>query len=425
MKKILSIIFTLGFFNSSIFSQQESTVIVSLGGNTFITPINAKSIILNDEGITNWSNVNATATAYVRFAKTGAINIKITTAENNSQSSFILKVASKKFLVKASISNTAISVGSVQIKDTGYVAFELIPQNIHGVAGFKNIVISGDAVDSNTVYVKNNDGNMFYWGRRGPSVHLNYTLPKDKNIEWFYNEVTVPVGSDPVGSYFMSNGFGEGYFGMQVNSAIERRILFSVWSPFTTDDPKAIPESDKIKLIKKGDNVHAGAFGGEGSGGQSYMQYNWHAGTTYKFLTHVIPVDDSLTQYTSYFFATEENKWLLVASFVRPHTHTYYTHAHSFLENFEDAMGTYNRKVYFNNEWIRDTDGNWIELTKAKFTTDATGKIGARKDYKGGIEKGNFKLSNGGFFADYTTPNTIFERDTNNIPPVVDFKNLP
>jgi hypothetical protein len=47
-------------------------------------------------------------------------------------------------------------------------------------------------------------------------------------------EITVPVGQDPIGSYFMANGFGEGYFGFQVNSKTERRVLFSVWSPFRT-----------------------------------------------------------------------------------------------------------------------------------------------------------------------------------------------
>jgi len=106
-------------------------------------------------------------------------------------------------------------------------------------------------------------------------VHLSYDVPKDMAVEWFYNEVTVPVGEDLQGSYFMADGFGQGYFGMQVNSPTERHILFSVWSPFQTDDPKAIPDSLRIVLLAKGDGVHAGAFGNEGSGGQSYLNYIW------------------------------------------------------------------------------------------------------------------------------------------------------
>ena len=52
--------------------------------------------------------------------------------------------------------------------------------------------------------------------------------------------MTIPKNNDVVGSYFMANGFAEGYFGIQVNSETERRILFSVWSPYKTDDPNSI-----------------------------------------------------------------------------------------------------------------------------------------------------------------------------------------
>ena len=59
----------------------------------------------------------------------------------------------------------------------------------------------------------------------------------------------------------MANGFGEGYYGIQVNSDTERRILFSIWSPFKTDDPNSIPDDQKIKLLKKGKGVTSGEFG--------------------------------------------------------------------------------------------------------------------------------------------------------------------
>jgi hypothetical protein len=103
------------------------------------------------------------------------------------------------------------------------------------------------------------------------------------NVEWFYNEVTVPVGNDVLGSYFMADGFTGGYFGMQVNSETERHILFSVWSPFVTDNPKKIPDSLKIKLLKKGEVVHAGEFGSEGAGGQSYMNFPWGSRQNLRF----------------------------------------------------------------------------------------------------------------------------------------------
>ncbi|RYG00025.1 MAG: DUF3472 domain-containing protein, partial [Chitinophagaceae bacterium] len=179
----------------------------------------------------------------------------------------------------------------------------------------------------------------------------------------------VPKGEDILGSYFMACGFGEGYFGMQVNSPTERHILFSVWSPFNTDDPKSIPESHKIKMLKKGESVHTGEFGNEGAGGQSYLNYMWKTGNTYKFLLHGVPGNDSITTYTAYFFAPEMNKWKLIASFTRPQTKTYLKRFHSFLENFSPVQGDLSRKVLFNNQWICDDRGKWTELNSARFTS--------------------------------------------------------
>jgi len=39
-------------------------------------------------------------------------------------------------------------------------------------------------------------------------------------------------------------------FGFQVNGPMKEN-LFSVWSPFKTDNPKEIPEDFKIKLLRK------------------------------------------------------------------------------------------------------------------------------------------------------------------------------
>ncbi len=210
-----------------------------------------------------------------------------------------------------------------------------------------------------------------------------------------------------------------------MNSETERRILFSVWSPFTTDDPKSIPDSLKIVLLRKGKDVHTGEFGNEGSGGQSYLKFNWKADVTYKFLTQVKPTDNNSTIYTAYFYDTETQKWLLIASFKRPATHTWYTQPHSFLENFEPERGALNRKGFYNNQFVYNTEGVWSELTTAKFTNDATGRKKARMDFKGGVENNQFFLSNCGFFSQYTLPNTFFERKPMGEKPVVDFNVLP
>ena len=312
-----------------------------------------------------------------------------------------------------------IRVMSVAIKIKGSSKTDSLFANI------RSLKLEGNAIDNKTTYVKNNEGQFFYWGRRGPSVHLSYNVPEGVNAEWFYNEVTVPTGNDVLGSYFMADGFAEGYFGMQVNSPNERHILFSVWSPYTTDDPKAIPDHQKIIMLKKGENVHTGEFGNEGSGGQSYLNYIWKTGLTYKFLVHAKPDSNGRTEYTAYFLAPELNKWQLIASFSRPETDTYLKHMHSFLENFEPEEGTKTRQVLFNNQWICDTDGNWTELTKARFTGDNTAVKGYRMDYASGLMGNVFYLKNCGFFDHYTPGNSYFDRLAENKKPDVDLSKLP
>jgi hypothetical protein len=259
-------------------------------------------------------------------------------------------------------------------------------------------------------------------------VHLNFDVPAEakSKVRWFYNEITVPTGMDVLGSYFMADGFGQGYFGMQVNSLTTRHVLFSVWSPFDTQDPKSIPDSMRIKLLKKGESVHAGEFGNEGSGGQSYMNYPWKAGSTYAFLLGAEP--DSATRttiFTAYFKDVAAGKWYLVASFKRPQKATYLTSLYSFVENFEPDNGDKIRRAYFDNQWVSTATGDWLELTKIMYTADATAKANFRKDYAGGLKDGKFYLENGGFFDAFVPYSTPFSRQPAGHKPIINFKELP
>ena len=115
----------------------------------------------------------------------------------------------------------------------------------------------------------------------------------------------------------------------------------------------------------------------------------------------------------------------MIASFKRPKTQTWFTSPHSFLENFDPERGALIRKGFYNNQWVCDTEGVWTELTKAKFTNDATARKKARMDFTGGVENNQFFLSNCGFFAHYTQLYTQFERQPTGKKPIIDFKSLP
>ncbi len=381
--------------------------------------------IITNSGVEGWKNPSIQIHTYFRTELAGKILLAIRVRVKSGRSK--IKFQLGKETKELSISNTVVDtlyIGSFTIENAGYQSLIMsgIDKTSESFAEISDLMISGEAVDSTIRFVKDD----FYWGRRGPSVHLNYEIPADVgDVEWFYNEITVPEGNDVEGSYFMANGFGEGYFGIQVNSSTERRILFSVWSPFKTDQPGEIPEDQRIILIKKGTDVKAGAFGNEGSGGQSYRIFGWKSGVTYRFLLKGAPSENNSTDYTAYFFAPERGKWELIASFRRPKTTSYLKRPHSFLENFIPENGNITRMAIYSNQWVCNTSGKWFELNKARFTADATARKEARLDYSGGIEMGGFFLKNCGFFNEKTEINSWLARPESGKSPTIDFTALP
>lgn len=402
----------------------ELPIAIHPGGNSWVinNPTENRKMI-SENGIRNWTDHKDIIRTYFKIGETGKLNVGLDLKVSLGVST--LKVTVGDVVKNIELSNTdfgTVDVGTFEINEPGYHFVEIqgLERSADHFADVNAILIGGPATQGELTYVRED----FYWGRRGPSVHLSYTAPEGKDIRWFYNEITVPEGEDILGSYYMANGFGEGYFGIQVNSPTERRILFSVWSPYETQDPKSIPEEYKIILLKKGDEVTTGEFGNEGSGGQSYKVFDWKAGNAYRFLLKGEPSENNSTDYTAYFYDTEKAEWNLIASFRRPHTSTYLKRPHSFLENFRTEMGPVSRMAIYGNQWIMDTNGDWHELTKAKFTADATARKGSRDDYSGGAQGNTFFMKNCGFFNEMTKMDTFHERIPNGIPPEIDLSSL-
>lgn len=415
MKKLCLIAWLL--FSASAFAQ-TSSLEIGMSGNSYVTRQHDGARI-TDRGLTRWTDPKSVVSVYFYLHESTTADLSLL-AKGHSE----IKVSygKKHFKVRLDSDDfTQVPVGRISVSKPGYVRIDLQGLSMEGnsFGEVKQLVAAN--VSGKSSYVTNFAD---YWGRRGPSVHLAYKLPAG-DTEWFYNEVTVPKEGETMHSYYMAAGFGEGYFGMQYNSPTERRVLFSVWSPFDTQNPKDIPDSHKIKLLRKGKDVHIGEFGNEGSGGQSYLCYPWKAGRTYKFLMQVHPDNQGNTIYTAYFYAPEEKAWRLIASFQRPLTNTWYTHAHSFLENFNPEQGYLSRKVMFGNQWARSKDGKWTRITDATFTHDATASAGVRLDYQGGETKDNrFYLMMGGFFNESVSMGTQFHCEPTGQAPEIDWEAL-
>ena len=234
-------------------------------------------------------------------------------------------------------------------------------------------------------------------------------MPKDTEVAAFYNEMTGI--DDPIHTYYMACGFSRGYFGMQVNSPTERRIIFSVWdagSGQSANTRSEVSEENHVQLLAKGDDVHASVFGGEGTGGHSHLKYLWKTGEPQKFVVTAKP-GGMHTDYTGYWFHPEQKKWVLIASFRAPKDGKWLRGLYSFSENFVGNNGHLRRKALFGPQWIRTAGGEWKEITEASFSHDSTGKAN-RLDRFMGVENGLFFLAHGGFGPGFTKYGEKFTR---------------
>jgi len=419
MKKIVFVFVLLLIIscNKDIeFDVSHLTTEITTGNSWVINDVHKSSEVITEKGITNWKDSNDTIRTFFYTEKEATIPFGIL-AKGKVKMSISYNDKTKNIDLANSEYDTIYIDDYVSSgKGYNYIDFHSVTNtNIE----IKSILMKQPEDSTTLKYLKDD----YYFGRRGPSTHLVFETPTN-DIEWMYSEIEIDKGQDVEGCYFVANGFGEGYFGIQVNSETERRILFSIWSPFKTDDPNSIPEDQKIRLLKKGKGVTTGEFGNEGSGGQSYKVFNWKAQTRYGFLTKVKPNNDNTTDYTAYFFDPETNSWHLIASFKRPITETYLTRPYSFLENFIPNTGALVRRGGFYNQWMRDSKGKWHEITEAKFSADATARKDARLDYSGGTANHGFYLKNCGFTNDLTTIGTTLKRTKLNVPPSINFDDL-
>ena len=223
--------------------EPEFRLSVPVSGNSWVTEtMGARDRIVTRRGIENWTRPEVNIRTFFWLEKSGTIEVALRAKVLSGESQLKCRVGDTTHHV--TLDNTGyetVVVGTFKVPHTGYHHLDMqgLEKTASTFALVTDILLGGEATEGKAFFVKDD----FYFGRRGPSVHLNFQIPDAvKEIVYFYNEITIPEGEDVIGSYFMANGFAEGYFGIQVNSLNERRILFSVWSPYRTNSPREIPE---------------------------------------------------------------------------------------------------------------------------------------------------------------------------------------
>ncbi|MEZ6038735.1 MAG: DUF3472 domain-containing protein [Planctomycetota bacterium] len=291
---------------------------------------------------------------------------------------------------------TDVDMGTFGMQQPGMLVLTLRMQDGSPLKGIDALLLGGPAAaGAKTLTVER---------RNASSVHLAYDAPKEHrdDIEWFACECEPTT--DPLWSYYMATGWHRGYFGMQVNSPTERRLIFSVWdSGNEAIDRKKVAADDLVQLVKKGDDVVAEGFGHEGTGGHSHLVHDWQLGDRVRFLVHAEP-DGTHTTYTGWYQHLRDGKplggdgWQLLASFRAPKDGKFLHGLYSFSENFSGANGDQLRECLYGPVWLRTHGGEWHQVRAAKFTHDGHGKQW-RLDRAGGAREQRFFLRHG----DYAT----------------------
>jgi hypothetical protein len=170
---------------------------------------------------------------------------------------------------------------------------------------------------------------------------------------------------DPVATYYMACGWHRGYFGMQVNSATERRIIFSVWdSGGEAVSRSKVADTNRVMLMGKGAGVNSGDFGNEGTGGHSHLVFPWKTGEKQRFIVTAKPVDATHTIYAGYYFRPDQQEWMLISSWKAPKEGGYLRGLYSFSgKNSADPANSFDNVNAYGllNLYVglRDPEGAW------------------------------------------------------------------
>ncbi len=407
----LSVVLFICACNVYALVRQEAATLIVPAFTAYAEP-DPYGMDFSKDGITGWKNQTNSISWYGFFKNTGSlrVGIKFHLSEGVKWSSRIS--VDNQVLTKACSGSgektQKLDFGTLKIHSAGYHRVTLGSYSDPNVS-------KPDIISLELTGLPCNDSHFNMDERRNASsVHLSYPTPVKQNITGFYNEIMVKKA--PLWTYYMACGFKRGYFGIQVNSPTERRVIFSVWdSGNEAVDRSKVSAKDRVELIAKGKNVYTDSFGNEGTGGHSHLIYPWKVGTKYRFLVTAKPAG-FYTTYSGYFYFTEKKKWGLIASFKAPNDGSYLSGLYSFNENFDGANGQVKRLASFENQWIVTDNQKLIELTNAKFSHDPTGKI-QRKDYDASVKDAQFSLSNGGFQSGNIWYGDVLHRPASKHPP--------
>ena len=156
-------------------------VVVPLGGNTYVTA-GKDGAKVSTEGIKSWTGSEAVLSSWFKGSQAGELKLFLKASATEGPSVVKVTFGGKSFDVKVvDAAETVIPVGSILLSEPGYVRVELQGEKKEGTqfAGISELLIDGPAAREPLYFIRDFEP---YWGMRGPSVHMKYTLPEEPII---------------------------------------------------------------------------------------------------------------------------------------------------------------------------------------------------------------------------------------------------
>lgn len=259
--------------------------------------------------------------------------------------------------------------------------------------------------------------------------------PSGNTYDWCYMEVKVPSEYDRIDTYYSAMNLLGGYLGIQTALGptysyydnFYHQVIFSMWDNGDVDKVKNLPDYLRSGSLDYGEGVKINRFGNEGTGTQAMMNKAvwWKCDKWVQLLFTARPEDivvklkdkqgnDSTsfdyqnTLVTFWYKMEDDPEWHYVATHRKSGLSDYVGGWGSFIENWSNTAGEYQRLEYFRNAYMHSVgDGKWYQRNQvySGYYYDANrDKARVRRlDMDWGVtDKGEFYMSTGGYFREDT-----------------------
>ncbi|MBR5289152.1 MAG: DUF3472 domain-containing protein [Clostridia bacterium] len=146
----------------------------------------------------------------------------------------------------------------------------------------------------------------------------------------------------------------------------ETITIMSAWDIYYTDKNGVEHTLRPKQIYPDKTYIGDGTFGGEGTGMQMLMPYDWEVGHWYRMLLQCGQSDSGTTTVEQWVCDLETGEWTLMCKCDTGLPDSCFIGSNAFfLENFDPKYAGEIRAMEVTNARVRDTKGNWRALTSA------------------------------------------------------------